>query len=90
MPSRRGGVRKNAGRERRSERLGSPGQQRNQPSLSNFFRSEATNTTAHTTPREIEEVAVQFERNVFEDQPQNLPNYDAKPVDLDAAQPHYE
>lgn len=46
-----------------------------------FFRSQSTNTTTHTTPTEVEEVAV--EHNVFEDPPQNLPNYDAEPVDLD-------
>ena len=49
MHSRRGDVQKNSERKRRSQTLGRPGEQMNQPRVPTFFGSQESNTTLTPT-----------------------------------------
>ena len=95
MPSRRGGARKNAGRKRRSQTLGRPGEQRNQPSLQNFFGSQESTATLTQAVAETKDdddlplieapmpMPIEAAEAVEAVRPQFMPNNDVDPMDYD-------
>ena len=88
MSSRRGGARKGSGRKPKSQTLGKPGQQKNQPSLVNFFGSQNTDITVNPTIAEEKHEETKINDSPTNtlptvEAPQTIPNYDADPNDYE-------